>query len=196
MYVIQRIFFGIDDEHKCVRVSVVHSGTLKEFALIPINTKILSIEPLDQDDPSVAPYSVFIIGENNIFEVCLRKAPIETCVDLLLKETNNVMLDVVCSALNVAKSSVCVVAGDTRAEEGKFAKAILYYKIAGLNYMKIMAKFGSRGHIPAMLCFHDLMDQEQKNKLSGNNQDRQAMANLALAGRVEQYLRHGKSVGD
>lgn len=62
--------------------------------------------------------------------------------------------------------------------------------------MKIMAKFGSRGHIAAMLCFYELMDQEQKNKLSGNNHDRQAMANLALLGRIEQYLRHGRSVTD
>ena len=71
-----------------------------------------------------------------LFILCLsgcRKSPIDTCVDMLLKETNNVMLDVVCNALNVVKSQVCIVAGDKRAEEGKFAKAILYYKIAGVN---------------------------------------------------------------
>ena len=59
-----------------------------------------------------------------------------------------------------------------------------------------MAKFGSRGHIAAMLCFYELMDQEQKSKVGANNQDRYAMANLALLGRIEQYLRHGKGVPD
>ena len=63
-----------------------------------------------------------------------------------------------------------------------------------LSGMKIMAKFGARGHVPAMLCFYELMEQEQRNKLASNVPDRISMTNLALVGRTEQYLRHGKSV--
>jgi len=65
----------------------------------------------------------------------LRKSPIQTCVDLLLKETGNSLMESVCSALNVPKTQVCILAGDSRSEEGKFSKTIIYYKLAGVCYL-------------------------------------------------------------
>jgi len=59
-----------------------------------------------------------------------------------------------------------------------------------MSYAKIVAKFGSCGMIPAMLCFFELVDQE-KAKFSGNAQEKYVMADIVLNGRVEQYLRHG-----
>lgn len=44
----------------------------------------------------------------------------------------------------------------------------------------------------AMLFFFELVDQE-KSKLSGGFQDKQVMSDLALLGRIEQYLRHGST---
>lgn len=43
------------------------------------------------------------------------------------------MMDAVCSALNVPKPQVCIMAGDRRSEEGKFSKTIIYYKMAGVS---------------------------------------------------------------
>jgi hypothetical protein len=59
-----------------------------------------------------------------------------------------------------------------------------------MSYSRIVAKFGSCGMIPAMLCFFDLVDQE-KTKFVGNLREKYVMADIVLNGRVEQYLRHG-----
>jgi hypothetical protein len=41
-----------------------------------------------------------------------------------------------------------------------------------------------------MLFFFELVDQE-RTKFSGSTSDRQLMTDLALLGRIEQYLRYG-----
>jgi hypothetical protein len=63
----------------------------------------------------------------------IRIGPIETCVELLKKELAGTLLDVVCNALSVAKTDVYIHAGDRSAVEGKFAKTIIYYKVAGVS---------------------------------------------------------------
>lgn len=59
-----------------------------------------------------------------------------------------------------------------------------------MTYSRIIAKFGSRRMIPAMLCFYDLVENE-KAKITGSLIERYVMADIILLGRIEQYLRHG-----
>lgn len=47
------------------------------------------------------------------------------------------LFDVICTALNVAKNEVYILAGDKSAEEGKFAKTILYYKVSGVRAINL-----------------------------------------------------------
>jgi len=72
---------------------------------------------------------------NNYLLYCLRISPIETCVELLKRDLAGTLLDVVCNAWNVVKSDVYVLAGDKSAAEGKFAKTIIYYKVAGVSFL-------------------------------------------------------------
>jgi len=62
-----------------------------------------------------------------------RKTPLDTCADLLIGESSSSLFDVICTALGVAKNEVYILAGDKSAEDGKFAKTILYYKVAGVS---------------------------------------------------------------
>lgn len=156
--------------------------------MIPFRPRILSIETIGESLDT--PCSVFIFAEDGIYELTLKQDPVQTCVVMLLRETNAGILEAICNALNVSKSEVCAIAGDMKADEGKFSKSILYYKLAGLTYAQISAKFGSKGLMPAMLFFFELVDQE-KTKLYGGFQDKQVMSDLALLGRIEQYLRYG-----
>ena len=64
-----------------------------------------------------------------------RNSALESCVELLPAEANATMLDIVCTSLNVPKVDVYLHAGDIRAQDGKFAKAVLYYKIAGVRFI-------------------------------------------------------------
>ncbi|CAL8091723.1 unnamed protein product [Orchesella dallaii] len=187
VYVINRLYYCVDSGAQCLRICLVHNGSLKDVAVIRFQPRILSIETIGESDAS---YSVFIIAEDGIYEMTLKKDPVYTCVSMLLKETSASLLEAVCNALNVSKTQVCAIAGDIKADEGKFSKSILYYKLAGLTYAQISAKFGSKGLMPAMLFFFELVDQE-KTKLYGGFHDKQVMSDLALLGRIEQYLRYG-----
>lgn len=160
--------------------------------MITFLPRILSIETMGESpDACGSCCSVFIIAEDGIYELTLRKDPVNTCVSILLRETSAAgMLEAICNALNVSKVQVCAIAGDLKADEGKFSKSILYYKLAGLTYAQISAKFGSKGLMAAMLFFFELVDQE-KTKLYGGFHDKQVMSDLALLGRIEQYLRFG-----
>lgn len=46
--------------------------------------------------------------------------------------------------------------------------------------------------MPAMLFFFELVDQE-KTKLYGGYLDKQVMSDLALLGRIEQFIRYGST---
>lgn len=108
-----------------------------------------------------------------------------------MKENVSALLEVVCLALNCNKFEVFVASGDKAASEGKYAKTIIYYKLAGMNHPKIIAKFGSRGLIPAMIYFSELVDEE-KHKYSGTLKDKSFMANIVMLGKIEQFARHGE----
>ncbi|XP_021946683.1 uncharacterized protein LOC110844719 isoform X2 [Folsomia candida] len=186
LFAIQRMYFAVDQDSHCLKVSIIIDSVFKEFACIPFTHTILAIEPFGEEG---TPYTVFLICDNGIFEMNLRRTPLETCVELMLSESGGNAIDAVCAALNVPKNQVCVMAGDVCSFELKFSKTIIYYKLAGLSYAQICAKFGSRGQIPAMLFFYELVDQERAK--AGSTQDRKLMTDLALLGRIEQYLRYG-----
>lgn len=95
-------------------------------------------------ESSDASCSVFIIAEDGIYEFTLQQEPVYTCVNILLKETSGSLLEAVCNALNVSKANVCAIAGDIKADEGKFSKSILYYKLAGVSKNLILSF--SKGH--------------------------------------------------
>jgi hypothetical protein len=60
-----------------------------------------------------------------------------------------------------------------------------------MNHPKIIAKFGSRGLIPAMIYFSELVD-EDKHRFVGTLKDKSFMSNIVIFGKIEQFVRYGE----
>ncbi len=118
LFAIQRIYFVVDEENNCIRVSIIIDSVLKEFAVVPFSSHILSIEPFGEEG---TPYTVFILSDDGIYEMNLkyttnsynkfiiyvyrhlyvfwiyRKTPLETCMEIMLSETGANVIDAMCS---------------------------------------------------------------------------------------------------